>query len=398
MIMDIKIHRGENQIGGNIIEIFTETTRILFDIGLELDDSKNVELPEIEGLFERKGFDAVFISHYHSDHMGLAYKMNSDIPIYMGENSFNIVKASDGYKNNRTIELGGILKNKISLQVKDMTITPYLCDHSAFDSYMLLVECGGEKVLYTGDFRSNGRKSFDRLLEALPENIDVLICEGTTLSRGDYKVLTEKDLEEQAVELFSNTSGPIFVLQSSMNIDRIVTMYRSAKRCGRIFLQDLYMSEITSSIMDSIPNPISFADVKSFITRPYNSGHFRYRLFNKYGKNKIGKVKIVQSNFVMCVRSSMLNYLKSLKHKMSFENGLLIYSFWSGYKANPEMKMFLDECVEMGLNVVTLHTSGHADQATILKLIDKIKPKQIIPIHTENAKWFKDNQLESNQK
>jgi len=60
--MDIKIHRGENQIGGNIIEIFTETTRILFDVGLDLDDTKNSELPKIDGLFNRKGFDAVFIS------------------------------------------------------------------------------------------------------------------------------------------------------------------------------------------------------------------------------------------------------------------------------------------------------------------------------------------------
>jgi ribonuclease J len=388
--MDIKIHRGENQIGGNIIEIFTETTRILFDVGLDLDDTKNSELPMIDGLFNRKGLDAVFISHYHSDHMGLAYEINQDIPIYMGEKSFCIVKASDRYKNNKSIELGGFLKNKLPIQVGDMLITPYLCDHSAYDSYMLLVESGGKKVLYTGDFRSNGRKKYDWLLKDLPDNIDVLICEGTTLSREEYKVVTEKDLEEEAVKLFRNIKGPIFVLQSSMNIDRIVTMYRSAKRCGRIFLQDLYMLEITSSIMDSIPNPVGFSDVKSFITRPYSNEHFRYQLFSKYGKNKIGKANIVKSNFVMCVRSSMLDYMKSLKNKMSFENGVLIYSFWSGYKSKPEMKLFLEECVSMGLEVVTLHTSGHADKVTIQKLIAKVKPKQIIPIHTENAEWFKD--------
>jgi ribonuclease J len=322
--------------------------------------------------------------------MGLAYKINSDIPIYMGEKSFNIIKVSDGYKNIQTIIPTGFLKNKASIHIGDMTITPYLCDHSAYDSYMLLVESGGEKVLYTGDFRSNGRKPYDWLLKELPENIDILICEGTTLSRGDYNVITEKDLEEQAVELFRNTNGPIFVLQSTTNIDRIVTMYRSAKRCGRLFLEDLYMSEITSSIMDSIPNPISFLDVKSFITRPYSSSHFRYQLFNKYGKNKIGNANIIKSSFVMCVRSSMLSYMKSLNDKMNFKNGLLIYSFWSGYKAKSEMKIFLDECVAMGLTVTTLHTSGHADKDTIQRLIDKVKPKQIIPIHTENPKWFND--------
>ena len=35
-----------------------------------------------------------------------------------------------------------------------------------------------------------------------------------------------------------------------------------------------------------------------------------------------------------------------------------------------------------------LHTSGHADSKTIEKLIDDIKPKKIIPVHTENTDWF----------
>ena len=69
--MNITIHRGENQIGGNIIEISTDTTRILLDVGRELDEEE-VRLPDIDGLFDDPAFDAVFISHYHGDHIGLA--------------------------------------------------------------------------------------------------------------------------------------------------------------------------------------------------------------------------------------------------------------------------------------------------------------------------------------
>lgn len=53
--MNIIIHRGTDQIGGNIVEISTDTTKILFDVGLELDPDKNIELPGVEGLFEGKG-------------------------------------------------------------------------------------------------------------------------------------------------------------------------------------------------------------------------------------------------------------------------------------------------------------------------------------------------------
>ena len=60
-MMNIVIHRGQNQIGGNIIEVSTEKTRILLDVGLELDQEE-VTLPMIDGLFDNPAFDAVFIS------------------------------------------------------------------------------------------------------------------------------------------------------------------------------------------------------------------------------------------------------------------------------------------------------------------------------------------------
>ena len=245
---------------------------------------------------------------------------------------------------------------------------------------MLLCEADGETVLYTGDFRSNGRKSFDRLLHDLPQKIDKLICEGTTLSREGYVPVTEAELEEKAVALFKETSAPIFVLQSSANIDRIVTMYRAAKRTGRIFLQELFMAELATAAGKSIPNP-AFDDVYAFITNPK-----RYDALTKY--RRIGKDGIAKSRFVMCVRSSMLRYMQSLSEQMNFDGGLLIYSMWSGYRKQPEMEAFLCACEDMGLKVVELHTSGHADADTIKRLIAHVNPGEIIPVHTENAAWF----------
>ena len=377
--MNVIVHRGQNQIGGNIIEIATESTRILLDVGLELEQEE-FELPNIKGLFEYPAFDAVFISHYHGDHLGLAYYIDHKIPLYIGEASYKIVKAADDYKGIKLIDPAGYLVHRQTIQIGDIKVTPYLCDHSAFDSYMLLCEANGEKALYTGDFRSNGRKSFERLLKHLPNKVDKLICEGTTLSRSEKKTLTEAELEEQAVALFREVSGPIFILQSSTNIDRIVTMYRAAKRSGRIFLQELYMAEITAAIGENIPNP-SFSDVYAFITNPN-----KYDLLAKH--QRIGKNHIAKESFVMCVRSSMLRYLKGLAELMPFDDGLLVYSMWNGYQNQEQMKAFLAECENMGLKIVVLHTSGHADADTIKDLIQSVNPDEIIPVHTENAEWF----------
>lgn len=381
-MMKIHIHRGQNQIGGNIIEIATENTKILLDVGLELDDNNEQPLPEIQELFDYAGYDAIFISHYHGDHVGLVYYTHKDIPIYIGEASYRIIQASDRYKKSSTITPEGFLYHKKTITVGDIAVTPYLCDHSAFDSYMLLCEADGEIILYTGDFRSNGRKSFDVLLKALPKKVDTLLCEGTTLSRDNYVAVSEKELEERAVDLFRETSGPIFVLQSSMNIDRIVTMYRAAKRSSRIFLEEVYMADIATAAGKNIPNP-NFNDVYAFITSPA-----KYSMITKY-EHKVGKSFILKSSFVMCVRNSMIRYLKSLSDKMPFENGILVYSFWSGYRETGNMKYFLTECEKLGLEIVTLHTSGHADENALKRLIETVNPKVLMPIHTENAERFK---------
>ena len=94
--MKINIIRGQNQIGGSIIEISTDKTKIVFDVGINLDESEEIEIPEIDGLFcGKKKYDAVFISHYHSDHIGLLDYIVEDIPIYMGERAYKIVKAAN---------------------------------------------------------------------------------------------------------------------------------------------------------------------------------------------------------------------------------------------------------------------------------------------------------------
>ena len=381
--MNVNVIRGKNQIGGNIIEISTEKTKILLDAGLELDNDKQDELPDIPALFEYAGYDAIFVSHYHGDHLGLVYKAHKDIPVYIGEGSYNITKASDNYLGKETITPKGFLRHKEEIVVGDITVTAFLCDHSAFDSYMLLCRSGKESVLYTGDFRSNGRKPFSMLLNSLPKKVDKLICEGTTFSREGYFAETEKSLEEKAVKLFSENKGPVFILQSSANIDRVVTMYRAAKRTERVFLEDVYMAGITTAAGEHIPNP-KFRDVYAFMTDFRN-----YRFLAKH-KRRISKDAISKIRFAMCVRTSMLSYLKSLSKKMPFENGLLIYSFWSGYKNSESMKEFLSECEAMGLTIETLHTSGHADEDAVRKLIKTVNPDVIIPVHTENAERFKE--------
>lgn len=83
--MKVNVIRGGNNIGGNIIELCTKSAKVLLDAGYSLDGSDFTELPDIPALFSNKGYDAIIISHYHADHLGLVYHAHKDIPIYMGK-------------------------------------------------------------------------------------------------------------------------------------------------------------------------------------------------------------------------------------------------------------------------------------------------------------------------
>ena len=383
--MEINIIRGQNQIGGSIIEISSKSTKIILDIGSNLED-KEIVVPEIDGLFKGETkYDGVLISHYHGDHVGLATKILSEISIYMGEKSYQIHKVSNEYMRKEYLKEPKIFKAEEEFHIGDIKITPYLCDHSAFDSYMFLLDCEGKKILYTGDFRSNGRKSYEPLLRKLPK-VDVLITEGTNLSNNKIgKInLTEKELEKKGIEILEGNDRPVFVLIAATNIDRIVTFYKIANATKRLFLLDTYAGLITDTVGGNIPNPRTFSNVRMFLTNQN-----KYKILENYPKNKIGRKGIVNSNFMMCIRSSMKQYLEKYSEEFSFEGGTLFYSMWEGYKKEKNTKEFLEFMEEKGVKIISLHTSGHADKKDFDKLIKKVEPKIIIPVHTENSEWFK---------
>lgn len=383
--MEINIIRGQNQIGGSIIGVSSKNTKIILDVGSNLED-KEIVVPEIDGLFKGEAeYDGVLISHYHSDHVGLATRILPDIPIYMGEKSYQIYKVSNEYMEREYLKEPKVFKAEEEFIIGDIKIIPYLCDHSAFDAYMFLLDCEGKKILYTGDFRSNGRKSFEPLLRKLPK-VDVLITEGTNLSNDKIgKInLTEKELEKKGIELLEGNDRPVFVLMAGTNIDRIVTFYKIANTTKRLFLLDTYAGQITATIGGNIPNPRTFSNVRIFLTN-----QDKYEILKNYPKNKIGKNEIANSNFMMCIRSSMKQYLENRSKEFSFEGCVLFYSMWEGYKKQENMKEFLKFMEEKGVKIISLHTSGHADEKDFDKLIKKIEPEIIIPVHTENSEWFK---------
>ena len=271
--MQIKINRGTNQIGGCITEIeSSKGTKIIIDIGNNLPDSEGIKKPEIELEGLTKGlpvYKAIFITHYHGDHIGLYNKILPDIPIYIGEVSKEIYNIEQTRLSKAKLvkreDLERISKFKTfnikdKIIIDDIKITPIAVDHSAFDNYMFLIETDEKKVLHTGDFRTHGQRG-KAVLEAIKKyvgKVDCLICEGTTLTRDNSKILTEFELQKDAEKIF-NENKYNFVLCSSTNIDRIAAIHKATLKNHKMFICDDYQCNLLEYI-----NTISRSNLYKF--------------------------------------------------------------------------------------------------------------------------------------
>src|SRR5918999_5500703 len=161
--MRARIHRGAHEIGGNCVELEVGGKRIVLDLGrpLGVAPDEEVDLPAIPGLTSPDdSLVGLILSHPHQDHYGLVAQAERSVPVYIGKAAAAILEAV-AFFTRSGIALGpsGFLENRRPLVLEPFTITPYLVDHSAFDSYALLIDGGGRRLFYSGDVRAHGRKA-----------------------------------------------------------------------------------------------------------------------------------------------------------------------------------------------------------------------------------------------
>lgn len=348
--LSYKILDGEGRIGANLIEICYRKTKLLVECGLELEPTESGKAIREKVLNSR--YDACLVSHCHADHAGLIDKIEKKTKVYIGPTAKRILQITEKPKYYNVLTVNG------KMNIGGITVTPYLCDHSAMDSYMLHFSAEGKSILYTGDFRGHGRKNYSALLSRLPQ-VDILICERT--NPGGVKAWRETKLQEKFEELMRGNRD-IYVLTGTMNVDRIVTIYKASRKTRRLILVDSTQALSLNKIGGSIPHPRSHKEIK--VVRPSATQKFSG-----------------MQPYTMLVRSSMANALDKLLETRP--DATLIYSMWSGYREKEDIKQLLEIFERRNCPVYTLHTSGHADSDAIQKLIDTVKPKEIKYVHGE---------------
>lgn len=400
--MKITIHRGIDQIGGCITEIATAEARIIIDLGQNLprgDEEVKDNLASKEAIESiTSGVDAILYTHIHGDHFGLFNLVPEGIPQYVGRVSKDVsicklerLRYIKGREKQTAGEIERVsnmipIEASITIQIKDINITPFFVSHSAYDAFMFLFEADGFRLLHTGDFRSHGYLG-KGLIPTIKKYIvgtgpvDILITEGTMVSRKAEDVLTESALKRNLTKIFKEKKN-VFVWSSSTDLERLATIYSAYQEIRRgPFVCDDYQAEIFKIFSESAG---TYAGIFKFgKAYTYSDGNL---LLNNWMKKE---------GFCMLVRPTekYSSYVDKILPELDPAETILIYSIWKEY-INPKSEHAKSDYLNFLAKFPEyrqIHTSGHASPQCLAEVCNLVNPRLgIIPIHSEKSADFKN--------
>ncbi len=442
----VKVFQG-NQIGGCVTVISAmhkgKVRRIMIDYGSSLpgsDNEKDFEYPWAE-----MPVDAVFFTHYHGDHVGRIMEIPPEVPLYMGPVARQVmINIQEALGHNRDIteeerklhlKEAAVLKDDarvrtfrmeekkcVPIKIPGFRIEPYTVDHSAYDAYMFLIEAedpdresGKYITVHTGDFRGHGRRGH-RMIDVInvyihrfnKRKVDALVIEGTMMSRPEEKVLTEPQMQLEATKYLMNHKYA-FLVCSSTNVDSLASFYRAAQNTdfpygrymfvySKYFLKQLKLYTKTAGQYSEVYRFKKIASLdsdKELTHEKWEKPKSQKEFMEDYGFLAVIKPEKYHEHYID-------EFLKAYEEGRIDQKPVIIYSMWDGYlkpkkdKGEPNKAYnkawddFFKKQKAKGVEVKLLHTSGHATQEMLAKVINAIDPQDAIyPMHTEKADEFK---------
>ncbi len=285
-------------------------------------------------------------------------------------------------------------------------IKAFEVDHSIYGATAYIVS-GDNTIAYTGDFRLHGKKgkSSEEFIQKA-KSASILIIEGTRAAREDVYE-SEQIVYEKCLSTAEEAKGLIIADFTARNFERLEMFDSIATKLKRTLIitpKDAYLLEALEKAdeIDRIKNIGVYGDLKS-TKRGWEKFLNEEREINYIDPAEISKDP---DNFMICFSLFDIKNLLDIKP----DKGSYIYSSSEAFTEESEFdfvrlnnwlkffgfNIYGFEVIEEGGKekpkfIKGFHASGHASRKDLLWAIDTINPDIVIPVHTDNPNWFKDN-------
>ncbi|MFX0186098.1 MAG: MBL fold metallo-hydrolase [Candidatus Hodarchaeota archaeon] len=313
---------------------------------------------------------------------------------------------STSVKSRKQLEAGRICT--IDDYLTPFEIKAFEVDHSIYGSTGYILE-GDMTIAYTGDFRLHGKraeKSKKFIKEA--KDASILIIEGTRASRKHINE-SEEIIFNNCLKVVEESKGLVIADFSARNFERLEIFKEIASKVGRTLIitaKDAYLLKALEKAdgVDRTKDILIYNELKAR----------RYNWEKEYLKDEIGeeayidptKISSEPDNYLLCFSFYDMKHLLDIKP----EYGTYVYSSSEAFEEESEYDFIrLSKWIEAfnfkiyGYEILEqegrekpnfikgYHASGHVSQNEIRWAIETIDPDVIIPVHTDNPVWFRDN-------
>ncbi len=294
-------------------------------------------------------------------------------------------------------------------------VRTYPVDHSIPGAVAFAFECGPGLVVYTGDFRRHGRAGHlvHRLAAELArERVEVLVVEGTRLTSDPNRRTTEAQVYENARAAVARNAGKLVVADfAPRQVERLQTFLEVARDAGRRLValpKDGYLLEALAAADPTFRGVLDHPSL-AFFARPRLSRDLWLREFANRHRHRLVDASVVRRDpGAYLLAFSFFDLVDLLD--VQPEEGVYVYSsseaygedsrvdFWRLWNWLRRLRMvpygFAWEGADArGRPVFTegFHASGHVHPDDLLDFLREVRPRYVVPVHTENPGWFAEH-------
>ncbi|MGB9839782.1 exonuclease [Thermovenabulum sp.] len=307
--------------------------------------------------------------------------------------------------SSRSLQCCSLGKIKDTNELGDLRVISWPVDHSVPGASAYAIETSEGWVVYTGDLRLHGknggltRKFFN---EAAKLNPVALICEGT--HPGTINPVTEEQVAQNCFDAVKKAKGVVVADFGPRNVERLLSFLSIAKETKRKLVltsKDIYLLEALNCADEpEIPNPLA-EDLILLYDRPKTRrDKWEEALYDRFDSSKIVDAEVIKQNpkdYILCFSYYDFHAFLDIEPK----GGTYIYSSSEAY----DEEMLIDHnriknWIEyFGFELYGslgrdreksgFHASGHIHGPGIEEMVETIKPRVLIPIHTQDKEFFK---------
>lgn len=447
---NLTFYGGVNQIGGNkiLIEDRRSDASVFLDFGMNFTEhSRYFEefiqprtangmmdllelgiIPNIKGIYRHDLLefarmdkhkepivDAVILSHAHLDHAAHISFLDERIPIFCSEITKTILKVlqkvgrrSMEYEvfdfkrrpvlNYRSVAVErkfNTVKGKFNVNGLEMELVPV--DHSIPGACGVIIYGSDKTIAYTGDLRMHGTDA--HLTEEFVERVkiakpDLFLCEGTRIDETERN--TEAYVKVNSEKAVSEAEGLAIADFAFKDLTRFNTFFEVAKESKRklaIPFKDAYYVRELAKIISRTPN-IKNDDILLY-QKKKGSGTYRENDYDDWELEFLDWPNTVKADYIHKHQKEIivaLGYYDMPDLVDLKPNKGSIYIKSASEAHNEEERIDLNRLgnwlSHFGLDYKHVHASGHAPGTDIVKMINEVKPKLLMPIHTEKPDEF----------